>query len=89
MNTQTTTKELLQKAAKELLQKTTKELLGSGLSEKKLADLVPCSQAAINAYSNGKRGTFNPSFAIGNRLIELHEELCGKPPTLISAQPNE
>jgi predicted transcriptional regulator len=49
------------------------ELLATGLTQQELADLVPCSQAAINAYLSGKRGS-RPSYPIGRRLDELHGE---------------
>ena len=56
-------------------QKITSELLETGLTEKELADLVPCSQSTINAFRNGKRGQ-RPSLAIGVRLLDLHSERC-------------
>lgn len=49
------------------------ELLATGLTQQELANLVPCSQAAINAYLSGKRGA-RPSYPIGRRLDELHTE---------------
>lgn len=60
-------------------QKITAELLATGLTQKQLADKVPCSQAAINAFSRGIRGR-RPTFAIGQRLLDLHRELCGNVP---------
>lgn len=56
-------------------QKITSEILKTGLTEKELADLVPCSQSTINAFRNGKRGQ-RPSLAIGVRLLELHKQRC-------------
>jgi transcriptional regulator with XRE-family HTH domain len=60
------------------MKKITEELLASGLTQQALADKVPCSQAAINAFSRGKRGQ-RPTLTIGLRLMQLHSELCGKP----------
>lgn len=64
--------------------KITEELLATGLTQKALADRVPCSQAAISAFSRGNRGR-RPTLVIGLRLMALHMELCGKaattPPT--------
>jgi|GEM_PF-6704667 len=50
------------------------DLLSTGMTQQRLADLVPCRQSTINAYLHGKRGK-SPSFEIGRRLFELHEEL--------------
>ena len=57
--------------------KITEELLATGLTQQALADKVPCSQSAINAFSRGNRGR-RPTLTIGLRLLELHKELCGK-----------
>lgn len=59
-------------------QKITSELLEAGLTERQLADLVPCSQPTINAFRHGKRGA-RPSMLIGSRLLELHKERIGSP----------
>lgn len=56
--------------------KITEELLATGLTQKALADIVPCSQAAISAFSRGIRGQ-RPTLTIGLRLMVLHQELCG------------
>jgi predicted transcriptional regulator len=56
-------------------QKTTVDLLASGLTQQELANLVPCSQSLINAFSKGKRGS-NPTYVIANRLLELHSQRC-------------
>lgn len=60
------------------IQKITSELRSTGLTQQALADLVPCSQATINAYENGNRAR-RPAFAIVSRLIELHAERCAPP----------
>lgn len=57
------------------IQKITNDLIDSGLTQQELADLVPCGQSTINAFSNGKRGQ-RPSLVIGSRLVELHKERC-------------
>jgi transcriptional regulator with XRE-family HTH domain len=49
------------------------DLLATGLTQQQLADLAQCSQAAINAFLKGNRGS-RPSLVIGQRLIELHKE---------------
>lgn len=56
--------------------KITEELLATGLTQKALANKVPCSQAAISAFSRGIRGR-RPTLTIGLRLMALHNELCG------------
>lgn len=56
-------------------QKTTVDLLASGLTQQELANLVPCSQSLINAFSKGKRGS-NPTYVIAKRLLELHSQRC-------------
>jgi transcriptional regulator with XRE-family HTH domain len=58
------------------IQKITRELLATGMTQQKLAELVPCSQSMISAFLNGTRGA-KPSFAIGAKLLELHKERCG------------
>ena len=57
--------------------KITEELLATGLTQQALADMVPCSQAAISAFSRGSRGR-RTTLVMGLRLIALHKELCGK-----------
>lgn len=57
--------------------KITEELLATGLTQKALANRVPCSQAAISAFSRGNRGR-RPTLAIGLRLMALHKELCAE-----------
>ena len=57
------------------IQKITSELRATGLTQQALANLVPCSQATINAYENGNRAR-RYAFSIASRLIELHAELC-------------
>ncbi len=52
------------------------DLLSTGLTQPQLAALVPCSQALISAYLNGRRGA-NISKKIGDRLTELHQERIG------------
>jgi len=68
------------------IQKITSELRATGLTQQALADLVPCSQATINAYENGNRAR-RPAFSIVARLIELHTELCA-PPRSSAAPPS-
>ena len=61
------------------IQKTTSEILSAGLTQQQLADLVPCSQATINAYVRGGRGK-HPTLAIGMRLLEIHAQQISKKP---------
>ena len=56
-------------------QKITLQLLATGVTQQELANRVGCSQSTINAFANGNRGS-RPTFAIGQRLVELHKELC-------------
>lgn len=56
-------------------QKITQDLIATSLTQKELADLIPCSQSLINAFLNGKRGS-RPSKSIGDRLEELHKQRC-------------
>jgi transcriptional regulator with XRE-family HTH domain len=56
--------------------KITSDLLSSGLTQRQLADLVPCSQSTIAAFINGTRGS-NPTYVIATRLLALHAERCG------------
>lgn len=60
-------------------QKTVSDLLNTGLTQQQLADLVPCSQSTINAYLKGERGA-RPSWEIGQRLNDLHQERCAITP---------
>lgn len=60
--------------------KITEELLATGLTQQALASSVPCSQSAISKFLRGNRGR-RPTFVIGQRLLELHRELCGNAPT--------
>lgn len=71
-------------------QNRTLALLATGLTQQELADLIPCSQSTINAFSKGHRGN-RPSYLIGKRLDELYAERCPpkrrartsrKPPTV-------
>lgn len=61
------------------LQEITKAIIATGLTQQALADLVPCSQAAICAFVNGNRGA-RPSYVIGQRLRDIHAERCGTKP---------
>jgi predicted transcriptional regulator len=56
-------------------QKTVQELLSTGLTQKQLAVLVPCSQSLISALKNGERGS-RLSFHVGQRLTYLHKKRC-------------
>ena len=51
------------------------DLLATGITQKELADMVPCSQSLIAAFANGTRGK-QPSMVIGNQLLSLHKKLC-------------
>lgn len=55
--------------------KITSELLASGLTQKELANLVPCGQSTIAAYLSGARG-HRLSKEIGDKLEALHLERC-------------
>lgn len=57
------------------MQKIVSDLLATELTQAQLAELVPCSQATINAFLHGDRGK-RPSFAIGLRLNNLHTKRC-------------
>lgn len=54
-------------------------LLATNLTQAKLAELVPCSQSLISSLITGARGK-RISKNIGDRLEELHAELCPAPP---------
>ena len=56
-------------------QQITRELLETGLTQQKLAQLAGCSQATISSFLNGKKGK-RPSFAIVDRLLDLHRARC-------------
>ncbi|MCX8566854.1 MAG: hypothetical protein ON057_001581 [Glomeribacter sp. 1016415] len=57
------------------IKQTVLKLLATGLTQNKLAQLVPCSQSMISALSLGRRG-HRFSYKIGSRLISLYEERC-------------
>jgi hypothetical protein len=59
------------------IQKTVLSLLDTGLTQKQLAVLVPCSPALIQKFSDGTRGS-RPSFAIATSLAKLHIDMCVK-----------
>src|SRR5260363_245272 len=64
------------------MQRIVQELLSTGLTQKKLADLVPCSQSLISALADGRRGK-NLSYQIGLKLISLLNQVRSaskKPP---------
>lgn len=50
------------------------EILGTGITQEALAARLDCSQAAISAFKNGKRGK-RPSRELGNRVAAVHAEL--------------
>lgn len=58
-------------------QQITRELLGSGLTQQTLARLAGCSQSTISSFLSGKKGK-RPSFAIVDRLLDLHRQRCGQ-----------
>jgi transcriptional regulator with XRE-family HTH domain len=53
---------------------TVEQILATGITQADLAGRVPCSQALISAFLQGKRGQ-NVTYLIGSRLNELHTEL--------------
>lgn len=55
-------------------QKQVTEILETGIKQRDLAALVPCSPSLISALFLGERGK-NISFAIGTRLAELHKRM--------------
>lgn len=61
-------------------------ILETGLTQQQLADLVPCSQSTINAFSKGKRG-MRPSMEIGIRINAIHAQLCGISAPFIDSKP--
>lgn len=56
-------------------QKITSDLLSTGLTQKALSELVPCSQSLISALLRGERGV-RLTYKIGSRLNELHGDRC-------------
>lgn len=55
-------------------QKQVAEILNTGITQKDLASLIPCSPSLVSALFLGERGK-NISFAIGTRLAELHKRM--------------
>lgn len=58
-------------------QTTVAEILATGLTQQQLADIVPCSQAAVSSLLTGHRGN-RISKHIGDRLEAIHLERCAK-----------
>lgn len=54
-------------------QKIVKELLATGISQNAIAERCNVSQVYISYMAIGKRS--NPSFTVGNKLLEMHKEI--------------
>lgn len=52
------------------------DLLDSGLTQAQLAELADTGQSHISGLLRGERK--QPGWALGDRLLALHRERCGK-----------
>lgn len=58
------------------INKLTNEILEAGITQAKIAELIPCSTATISDIASGKQKLTNQIIFTG--LLKLHSELCNK-----------
>ena len=56
------------------IQKIVLELLASGLTQKRIADRVGCSQPTISGIAQGSVGKKRPSYRIVSGLVALRDD---------------